>query len=142
MEEGDELGFMARCLLFDENLSTSPKTLSGQLRLLLERKGWSCISVHEVADLAGQPDEKVIDYAKRKGYALLTLDKRMAYLAVKSRVDVYLVLHEKHSSTKEEGQTGEAETPQATDLEELTVVHLQPFATVQARTTFHVRLHD
>jgi len=133
---------MARWLLFDENLSTSPKTLSGQLRLLLEREGWTCTSVHEVPDLVGRPDEQVIDYAKRNGYALLTLDKRMAYLAVKSRVDVYLVLHEKRTTQRGEGGPAEeeADPSHAIDVEELTVVHLQPFATVQARTTFQAQL--
>ncbi len=114
-------------LLFDENLSTSPKTLSGQLHQLLEKRGWTCHSVHEYPELIGHPDEEVIAYAKRNGWALLTLDKRMAYIAVKERVDVYLVLHEKRA-----GDTGE--------MEELTVVHLEPFADVQARTSFEAQL--
>lgn len=114
-------------LLFDENLSTSPKTLSGQLRQLLEKRGWTCHSVHEYPELIGHPDEEVIAYAKRNGWALLTLDKRMAYIAVKERVDVYLVLHEKRADDKGE-------------MEELTVVHLEPFADVQARTSFEAQL--
>ena len=114
-------------LLFDENLSTSPKTLSGQLYSLLEQRNWICHSVHESPDLVGQSDEQVIAYAKKQGWALLTLDKRMAYLAVKEEVDVYLVLHEKQSF-----DSGESE--------ELTVVHLEPFAEVQARTSYQSHL--
>lgn len=114
-------------ILFDENLSISPKTLSGQLHSLLEKQGWTCHSVHEFPGLVGHPDENVIAYAKKNGWALLTLDKRMAYLAVKERVDVYLVLHEKSTNN-----TGE--------IEELTVVHLEPFADVQAQTKFKAKL--
>ncbi|MHA2405573.1 MAG: DUF5615 family PIN-like protein [Candidatus Hermodarchaeia archaeon] len=114
-------------LLFDENLSVSPKALSGQLRLLLEQRKWTIHSVHEIPELVGQPDEQVIAFAKKHGYALLTLDKRMAYIAVKEQVDVYLVLHEKH--------TGDADA-----IEELTVVRLDPFASVQAQTSFRVKL--
>lgn len=114
-------------LLFDENLSISPKTLSGQLRRLLEKRGWTCHSVHDFPNLIGHPDETVIAYAKQNRWSLLTLDKRMAYIAVKERVDVYLVLHEKHAD-----DTGE--------MEELTVVHLEPFADVQARTSFKAHL--
>ena len=116
-------------LLFDENLSTSPKTLSGQLRLLLEKRKWIIHSVHEIPDLVGQPDEQVIAHAKEHGYALLTLDKRMAYLAVKEQVNVYLVLHEKRT-----GDTNQTE--------ELTVVHLEPFASVQAQRSYHAELSD
>lgn len=114
-------------LLFDENLSMSPKTLSGQLRLLLEQRKWTIHSVHEIPELLGQPDEQVIAYAKQHGYALLTLDKRMAYIAVKEQVNVYLVLHEK-------------QTEETNSTEELTVVRLNPFATVQAQTSYHAEL--
>ncbi len=110
-------------LLFDENLSMSPKTLSGQLRLLLEQRKWTIHSVHEIPELVGQPDEQVISFAKKHGYALLTLDKRMAYIAVKEQVDVYLVLHEKYAAV-------------ADATEELTVVRLEPFANVQAKTSY------
>ncbi|MFX1564175.1 MAG: DUF5615 family PIN-like protein [Promethearchaeota archaeon] len=114
-------------ILFDENLSISPKTLSGQLHSLLEKQGWTCHSVHDFPDLIGHADENVIAYAKENGWALLTLDKRMAYLAVKERVDVYLVLHEKSTDNTRE-------------IEELTVVHIEPFADVQAQTSFEAKL--
>ena len=114
-------------LLFDENLGTSPKTLSGQLYRLLEKRGWICHSVHDFPNLPGQPDEEIIAFAKENGYALLTMDKRAAYLALKHGVDIYLILHEKH--TIETGLT-----------EEFTVVHLEPFASVQAQTSYHAEL--
>lgn len=114
-------------LLFDENLGTSPKTLSGQLYRLLEQRGWACHSVHDFPNLPGQPDEEIIAFAKENGYALLTMDKRAAYLALKHSVDIYLILHEKH--TDETGET-----------EEFTVVHLEPFASVQAQTSYHTEL--
>jgi len=114
-------------LLFDENLSMSPKTLSGQLRLLLEQRKWTIHSVHEIPELVGQPDEHVIAYAKQHGFALLTLDKRMAYIAVKEQVDVYLVLHEK-------------QTADTNATEELTIVRLTPFANVQAQTSYLAEL--
>lgn len=114
-------------LLFDENLSMSPKTLSGQLRVLLEQRSWTIHSVHEIPELVGKPDEQVIAFAKHHGYALLTLDKRMAYIAVKEQVDVYLVLHEK-------------QTADTNATEELTVVRLNPFASVQAQTSFRAEL--
>ena len=120
---------MSKHLLFDENLSTSPKTLSGQLHQLLESKGWTVHSVHEHPDLIGHPDEDVIAYAKKQGWALLTLDKRMAYLAVKEQIRVYLVLHEK--TTISEGES-----------EELTIVHLEPFAHVKAETSYQAQLVD
>ncbi len=114
-------------LLFDENLSMSPKTLSGQLRLLLQQRNWIIHSVHDIPELVGQSDEQVIAYAKQQKYALLTLDKRMAYIAVKEQVDVYLVLHEKHTAETDE-------------TEELTVVRLDPFANVQAQTSYRAVL--
>ena len=114
-------------LLFDENLGTSPKTLSGQLYRLLEKRGWKCHSVHDFPGLPGKPDEEIIAFAKEQGYALLTMDKRAAYLALKHDVDIYLILHEKHV-----GEKGETE--------EYTVVHLEPFASVQAQTSFHAQL--
>lgn len=114
-------------LLFDENLGTSPKTLSGQLYRLLEKRGWICHSVHDFPNLPGQPDEEIIAFAKENGYALLTMDKRAAYLALKEGVDIYLILHEKHT-----GETSETE--------EFTVVHLEPFASVQAQTSYHAEL--
>lgn len=120
---------MSKNLLFDENLSISPKTLSGQLRQLLESKGWTIHSVHENPDLLGHPDDDVISYAKKQGWALLTLDKRMAYLAVKEQVQVYLVLHEK--TTIREGE-----------YEELTIVLLEPFAHVKARTSYNAFLTE
>ena len=116
-------------LLFDENLSLSPKTLSGQLCRLLKSRGWNCHSVHDFPDLIGQPDEEVIAYAKQKGWALLTLDKRMAYIAVKKQVKVYLVLHEKHTEDTREN-------------EELRVVQLEPFANVQAKTSYSAHLAE
>jgi predicted nuclease of predicted toxin-antitoxin system len=118
-----------RDLLFDENLSIAPKTLSGQLCQLLVSRGWVCHSVHDVPELSGHADTEVIAYAKQKGWSLITLDKRLAYLAVKNRISVYLVLHEKQA-----GENG--------DSEELTVVHLDPFAEVEGRTTFRARLAD
>ncbi len=114
-------------ILFDENLSMSPKTLSGQLRLLLEKRKWTIHSVHEIPELVGQPDEQVIAYAKKQDYALLTLDKRMAYIAVKEQVEVYLVLHEKHTASSDA-------------TEELTVVRLDPFANIQAQTSYRAEL--
>jgi hypothetical protein len=118
-----------RDLLFDENLSIAPKTLSGQLCQLLEPRGWTCHSVHDFPELAGHADDAVIAFAKQHGWGLVTLDKRLAYLAVKSRINVYLVLHEKQA-----GETG--------DSEELTVVHLDPFAEVEGRTTYRARLAE
>ncbi|MFX1541142.1 MAG: DUF5615 family PIN-like protein [Promethearchaeota archaeon] len=114
-------------ILFDENLSISSKTLSGQLYQLLESEGWTCHSVHELPDLVGHPDEEIIAYAKQQGWALLTLDKRMAYLAVKEGVSIYLILHEKRGDEEEE-------------VEEYTVVHLEPFATVEARKSYDARI--
>ena len=114
-------------LLFDENLSVSPKTLSGQLRLLLEQRKWTIHSVHDIPELVGQPDEQVIAFAKKHEYALLTLDKRMAYIAVKEEVEVYLVLHEKH-------------TADADATEEYTVVRLDPFASVHSQTSYSAKL--
>ncbi len=114
-------------LLFDENLGTSPKTLSGQLYRLLEKRGWVCKSVHDFPDLPGQSDEQIIAFAKENGYALLTMDKRAAYLALKHCVEIYLILHEKH--TNETGET-----------EEFTVVRLKPFASVQAQTSYQAKL--
>jgi predicted nuclease of predicted toxin-antitoxin system len=116
-----------RDLLFDENLSIAPKTLSGQLCQLLTSRGWTCHSVHDFPQLTGHADEDVIAFAKQQEWSLVTLDKRLAYLAVKNRVKIYLVLHE-----KQVGEKG--------DTEELTVVHLDPFAEVQGRTTYEARL--
>jgi hypothetical protein len=118
-----------RELLFDENLSIAPKTLSGQLCQLLASRGWICHSVHDFPELSGHADEDVIAFTKQQGWALATLDKRLAYLAVKNRISVYLVLHEKQA-----GESG--------DTEELTVVHLDPFAEVQGRTTYQARLAE
>lgn len=118
-----------RDLLFDENLSIAPKTLSGQLCQLLTSRGWTCHSVHDFPELSGHADTDVIAFAKQQGWALITLDKRLAYLAVKNRISVYLVLHEKQA-----GESG--------DTEELTIVHLDPFAEVQGRTTYQARLVD
>lgn len=123
------INVVSKNLLFDENLSTSPKTLSGQLWQLLESRGWTCHSVHDYPELVGHPDEEVIAYAKQKGWGLLTLDKRMAYLAVKEGVDVHLVLHEKQADEDRE-------------TEEYTVVRLEPFAEVQAQTSYQARLTD
>jgi hypothetical protein len=114
-------------ILFDENLSTSRKTLAGQLYQLLLSENWECHSVHDYPNLIGHPDEDVIAYAKQQGWALLTLDKRMAYLSVKEGVSTYLILHEKRSDEEEE-------------IEEYTVVHLEPFASVEARKSFEVRM--
>ncbi len=109
-------------ILFDENLSTSTKTLSGQLCRLLETRGWTCYSVHDIPELLGHSDEEVIAYVKKQDWALLTLDKRMAYLAVNDQVSVYLALHEKRES-----DAGESEG--------LTVVQLFPLAEVQSQKT-------
>jgi predicted nuclease of predicted toxin-antitoxin system len=114
-------------ILFDENLSTSTKTLAGQLYQLLQSEKWQCHSVHEYPDLIGHPDEEIIAYAKQQEWSLLTLDKRMAYLSVKEGVRTYLILHEKHSNEEEE-------------IEEYTVVHLEPFATVEARKSYDARI--
>ncbi|MFW9934297.1 MAG: DUF5615 family PIN-like protein [Candidatus Thorarchaeota archaeon] len=116
-------------ILFDENLSTSPKTLAGQLYELLLSKSWECHSVHDHSDLVGHPDEEIIAYAKQQGWSLLTLDKRMAYLSVKEGVRTYLILHEKRSDEEEE-------------IEEYTIVHLEPFATIEARKSYDARLAD
>lgn len=116
-----------RDLLFDENLSTSSKTLSGQLYQLLQSENWQCHSVHDHADLVGHPDEEIIAYAKQQGWSLLTLDKRMAYLSVKEGVNTYLILHEKRLDEEEE-------------VEEYTVVHLEPFASVEARKSYKTRV--
>jgi predicted nuclease of predicted toxin-antitoxin system len=118
-----------RDLLFDENLSIAPKTLSGQLCQLLEPRGWTCHSVHDLPELSGHADSDVIAFTKTQGWALVTLDKRLAYLAVKNRISVYLVLHEKAAADTEE-------------TEELTMVHLEPFAEVQGRTTYYARLAE
>jgi predicted nuclease of predicted toxin-antitoxin system len=114
-------------LLFDENLSTSPKTLSGQLYQLLTSQDWECHSVHDYSELVGHPDEEIIDFAKKQGWSLLTLDKRMAYLAVKEGVPTYLILHEKRLEDQEE-------------IEEYTVVHLEPFANVAARKSYSAEI--
>ena len=114
-------------ILFDENLSTSRKTLAGQLYKLLLTKNWECHSVHDYAELVGHPDEEIIAYAKKQGWSLLTLDKRMAYLSVKEGVPTYLILHEKRSDEEEE-------------IEEYTVVHLEPFATIEARKSYDAKL--
>lgn len=114
-------------LLFDENLSTSRKTLAGQLFQLLVAENWKCYSVHDFSELIGQSDEEIIAYAKQQGWSLLTLDKRMAYLSVKEGVPTYLILHEKRSDDEEE-------------IEEFTVVHLEPFATVEARKSYDAKL--
>ena len=114
-------------LLFDENLGTSPKTLSGQLWQLLTAQGWQLYSVHEIPDLVGHPDEEVIAYAKEREWALLTLDKRMAYLSVRDGVSTYLILHEKR--VDDEGE-----------VEEYTVVHLEPFANVEALKSYNARI--
>jgi predicted nuclease of predicted toxin-antitoxin system len=116
-----------RHILFDENLSTSRKTLAGQLYQLLLSENWQCHSVHDYPDLVGHSDEEIIAYAKQQGWSLLTLDKRMAYLSVKEGVPTYLILHEKRSDDEEE-------------IEEYTVVHLEPFATVEARKSYEARL--
>jgi len=117
----------SRTLLFDENLSTSRKTLAGQLYQLLISENWQCHSVHDYPDLVGHSDEEVIAFAKQQNWSLLTLDKRMAYLSVKEGVPTYLILHEKRSDDEE-------------DIEEYTVVHLEPFATVEARKSYDARL--
>lgn len=114
-------------LLFDENLSQSPKTLSGQLYQLLLSQNWQCYSVHDYPELAGHSDEEVITFAKQRGWSLLTLDKRMAYLSVKEGVTTYLILHEKRIDDDE-------------DVEEYTVVHLEPFANVEARKSYNARI--
>ena len=114
-------------LFFDENLSTSTKTLSGQLFQLLTSQNWICHSVHDYPELVGHPDEEVIDYAKKQGWSLITLDKRMAYLSVKEGVPTYLILHEKRLEDQEE-------------IEEYTVVHLEPFANVEARKSYSAEL--
>jgi hypothetical protein len=114
-------------ILFDENLSTSRKTLAGQLYELLLSNNWKCHSVHDFPDLVGHPDEEIIAYAKQQGWSLLTLDKRMAYISVKEAVPTYLILHEKRSGEEEE-------------VEEYTVVHLEPFATVEARKSYDAQL--
>ena len=114
-------------ILFDENLSTSPKTLSGQLFQLLRSQNWQCHSVHDYPDLIGHTDEEIIAYAKEQGWSLLTLDKRMAYLSVKNGVSSYLILHEKHIDNDEE-------------VEEYTVVHLNPFANIEARKNYNARI--
>ncbi len=114
-------------LLFDENLSTSSKTLAGQLYQLLLADNWKCYSVHDFPELIGHSDEEIIAYAKQQGWSLLTLDKRMAYLSVKDDVPTYLILHEKRSDDEEE-------------IEEYTVVHLVPFAAVEARKSYDARL--
>jgi predicted nuclease of predicted toxin-antitoxin system len=114
-------------ILFDENLSTSRKTLAGQLYQLLLSKHWECHSVHDYPDLVGHTDEEIIAYANEQGWSLLTLDKRMAYLSVKEGVRTFLILHEKRSDEEEE-------------IEEYTVVHLEPFASVEARKSFDARL--
>ncbi len=116
-------------ILFDENLSTSRKTLAGQLYELLLSENWECHSVHEYPDLIGHTDEEIIAYAKQQGWALLTLDKRMAYLSVKEGVSTYLILQEKRSDEEEE-------------IEGYTVVHLEPFATVEARKSYDVRMAE
>jgi predicted nuclease of predicted toxin-antitoxin system len=114
-------------ILFDENLSTSRKTLAGQLYQLLLSEQWQCHSVHDYQDLIGHPDEEIIAFAKQQDWSLLTLDKRMAYLSVKEGVTTYLILHEKRSDDEDE-------------IEEYTVVHLEPFATVEARKHFDAQL--
>ncbi len=114
-------------ILFDENLSTSRKTLAGQLFELLRSNNWECHSVHDFPDLVGHPDEEIIAYAKQQGWSLLTLDKRMAYISVKEEVPTYLILHEKRSGEEEE-------------IEEYTVVHLEPFAIVEARKSYDAKL--
>ena len=114
-------------ILFDENLSTSRKTLAGQLYELLRSNSWECHSVHDFPDLVGNSDEEIIAYAKQQGWSLLTLDKRMAYISVKEDVPTYLILHEKRSDEEEE-------------IEEYTVVHLEPFATVEARKSYDAKL--
>ncbi|MFX0167769.1 MAG: DUF5615 family PIN-like protein [Candidatus Hodarchaeota archaeon] len=114
-------------IIFDENLSTSSKTLSGQLYQLLQSENWQCHSVHDYPDLIGHTDEEIIGYAKQQGWSLLTLDKRMAYLSVREGVSTYLILHEKHSDNEEE-------------VEEYTVVHLEPFANIEARKSFNARI--
>ncbi|MFX1508809.1 MAG: DUF5615 family PIN-like protein [Promethearchaeota archaeon] len=114
-------------ILFDENLSTSRKTLAGQLYQILLSNNWVCHSVHDFPDLIGHPDEEIIAYAKKQKWSLLTLDKRMAYLSVKEGVQTYLILHEKRSDEDEE-------------IEEYTVVHLEPFATIEARKSYDARL--
>ena len=116
-------------ILFDENLSTSRKTLARQLYKLLLTKNLECHSVHDYAELVGHPDEEIIAYAKKQGWSLLTLDKRMAYLSVKEGVPTYLILHEKRSDEEEE-------------IEEYTVVHLEPFATIEARKSYDAKLLD
>ncbi|MFX1319704.1 MAG: DUF5615 family PIN-like protein [Promethearchaeota archaeon] len=116
-------------LLFDENLSTSRKTLAGQLYQLLLADNWECHSVHDFPELIGHSDEEVIAYAKQQGWSLLTLDKRMAYLSVKDNVPTYLILHEKRSDDEEE-------------IEEYTVVHLEPFASVEARKSYDAKLSE
>jgi predicted nuclease of predicted toxin-antitoxin system len=120
-------GVVQKHILFDENLSTSPKTLSGQLYQLLQSKNWHCHSVHDYPDLIGNTDEEIIVYAKQKGWSLLTLDKRMAYLSVKNGVSSYLILHEKHIDNEEE-------------VEEYTVVHLEPFANIEARKNYNAQI--
>lgn len=116
-------------LLFDENLGTSSKTLSGQLWQLLDAQGWQLYSVHDIPDLVGHPDEDVIAYAKERKWALLTLDKRMAYLSVRDGVSTYLILHERR--VDDDGE-----------VEEYTVVHLEPFANVEARKSYDARIID
>ena len=83
--------------------------------------------MHDYPELIGHSDEDVIAYAKKQGWALLTLDKRMAYLSVKEDVRTYLILHEKRSEEEEE-------------IEGYTVVHLEPFATIEARKSFDARI--
>ncbi|MFX1565905.1 MAG: DUF5615 family PIN-like protein [Promethearchaeota archaeon] len=114
-------------ILFDENLSTSRKTLAGQLYQMLLSNNWVCHSVHDYPDLVGHVDEEIIAYAKKQDWSLLTLDKRMAYLSVKEGVRTYLILHEKRSDEEEE-------------IEEYTVVHLEPFASVEARKSYDAQL--
>jgi predicted nuclease of predicted toxin-antitoxin system len=117
----------ARHILFDENLSTSRKTLAGQLYQLLLSENWQCHSVHDYPDLVGHSDEEIITFANQQNWSLLTLDKRMAYLSVKEGVPTYLILHEKRTDDEEE-------------IEEYTVVHLEPFATVEARKSYDAHL--
>jgi predicted nuclease of predicted toxin-antitoxin system len=118
---------VTRHILFDENLSTSRKTLAGQLYQLLLSENWQCHSVHDYPDLVGHSDEEIITFANQQNWSLLTLDKRMAYLSVKEGVPTYLILHEKRTDDEEE-------------IEEYTVVHLEPFATVEARKSYDAHL--